>query len=257
MWQSGRPGMRFHGLTPLYRTKMTIFQFCWSIHSFGGRLCGCFGYLGRKETMKLYKRINLTLAAAVLVGGVSLAVAEEMVPNYTRSGGGSVVKDSAGDCVRTGDKDTSQKLVECGYEVMVTKEVVAAPTAVSMTTTVDDVISIDAAVLFGFDEDQLSEDGKSIIDERIDTWGGRVERTSETTVTGHTDSTGSEEYNQGLSERRAQATADYLKNHPKVTDTDIEVIGMGETDPVASNDTREGRALNRRVVIRFEGVVNK
>jgi OOP family OmpA-OmpF porin len=126
-----------------------------------------------------------------------------------------------------------------------------------MTTTVDDVISIDAAVLFGFDEDQLSEDGKSIIDERIDAWGGRVERTSETTVTGHTDSTGSEEYNQGLSERRAQATADYLKNHVKVTDPQIEVVGMGESDPVASNDTREGRALNRRVVIRFEGVVNK
>ena len=76
-------------------------------------------------------------------------------------------------------------------------------------------------------------------------------------IEGNMDSTGPEEYNQGLSERRAQAVADYLKNKSKVQDTDIEVIGRGESDPIASNDTREGRALNRRVSIRFEGVINK
>jgi OOP family OmpA-OmpF porin len=209
--------------------------------------------------MKLTKRINLTLTAILLFGGVSLAVAEEMVPNYTKDGAGSVVTDSAGDCVRTPNMNTPDKLVECGYpeKVMVTKELVAAPTAVSMTTTVADVISIDAAVLFGFDKDQLSEDGKAVIDERISAYGGRVERTAETIVVGHTDSTGPEEYNQALSERRAQAVADYLKNKTKIQDPDIEVVGMGEHKPIASNDTREGRALNRRVNIRFEGVITK
>ena len=60
-----------------------------------------------------------------------------------------------------------------------------------------------------------------------------------------------------LSERRAQAIADYLQSQNKVSDTEIEVVGMGESNPVASNDTREGRALNRRVDILFEGVINK
>jgi len=48
--------------------------------------------------MKLNKHMNLTLAAMVLVGGVSLAVAEEMVPNYTKDSAGSVVKDISGEC---------------------------------------------------------------------------------------------------------------------------------------------------------------
>jgi len=207
--------------------------------------------------MKLYKRVNLILAAGVLVAGVSLAVAEELVPNYAKDGAGTVVMDGAGDCVRTLDKSTPVKLVECGYpeKVMVTEEVVAAPTAVSMTTTVDNVINIDAAVLFGFDKDQLSDDGKAVIDDRIAEYGGRVERTAETIVVGYTDSTGPEEYNQALSLRRAHAVADYLKNNTKIQDPDIEVMGMGESDPVVSNDTREGRMLNRRVVIRFEGVI--
>jgi len=105
--------------------------------------------------------------------------------------------------------------------------------------------------------DELSGDGKAVIDERIAAYGGRVERTAETVVVGHTDSTGPEDYNQGLSERRAQAVADYLKNKTKIQDPDIEVIGMGESEPVASNDTRDGRTLNRRVNIRFEGVITK
>ncbi|MCP4288497.1 MAG: OmpA family protein, partial [Gammaproteobacteria bacterium] len=159
----------------------------------------------------------------------------------------------------TSNENTTDKLVECGYpeKVLVTKELVAAPTAATVTTTVADVINISAKVLFGFDSDQLSDDGKAVIDDRFAAWGGRVERTAETVVVGHTDSTGPEEYNQGLSERRAQTIADYLKSKSKVQDTDIEVIGRGESDPVASNDTREGRALNRRVSIRFEGVINE
>jgi len=134
---------------------------------------------------------------------------------------------------------------------------VAAPTAASLTTTVDELITIDAAVLFGFDSAELSVDGKAVIDERIDEYGGRVERTAETKVVGHTDSTGPEAYNRLLSERRAQAIADYLQSQNKVSDTDIEVVGMGESSPIASNDTREGRALNRRVDILFEGVITK
>ncbi|MCB1785876.1 MAG: OmpA family protein [Chromatiaceae bacterium] len=67
-------------------------------------------------------------------------------------------------------------------------------------------------------------------------------------VVGHTDSTGPEGYNQGLSERRAQAAADYLAGKG-ISESSITVRGMGESAPVADNGTRDGRAMNRRVEI--------
>jgi outer membrane protein OmpA-like peptidoglycan-associated protein len=71
-------------------------------------------------------------------------------------------------------------------------------------------------------------------------------------VEGHTDSTGSLELNRTLSYERALAVRDYLKGQG-VTDADIEVTGRGPDVPVASNDTREGRARNRRVEIILSG----
>jgi len=65
-------------------------------------------------------------------------------------------------------------------------------------------------------------------------------------VAGHTDSKGSEEYNQGLSDRRANAVKDYL-NSQGVKASRLSARGYGESRPVASNDTDEGRAENRRV----------
>lgn len=67
-------------------------------------------------------------------------------------------------------------------------------------------------------------------------------------VIGHTDSTGPDAYNQGLSERRAQAAADYLVGKG-VNAANITTKGMGESSPIADNATREGRAMNRRVEI--------
>ncbi len=67
-------------------------------------------------------------------------------------------------------------------------------------------------------------------------------------VEGHTDNVGSPEYNQGLSERRAYSVRDYLADQ-SVAPSRISAIGYGETKPKSSNDTPEGRQLNRRVEI--------
>jgi outer membrane protein OmpA-like peptidoglycan-associated protein len=67
-------------------------------------------------------------------------------------------------------------------------------------------------------------------------------------VAGHTDSSGSAQYNQSLSERRAQAVAGYLASQG-VKQQRLMTVGAGETHPVASNDTEQGRAANRRVEI--------
>ncbi|MEM9439831.1 MAG: OmpA family protein [Pseudomonadota bacterium] len=67
-------------------------------------------------------------------------------------------------------------------------------------------------------------------------------------IVGHADSTGEADYNQGLSERRAAAVAEYFKQNG-VSEDRFTTSGRGEMDPVASNETREGRAKNRRVDI--------
>ncbi len=65
-------------------------------------------------------------------------------------------------------------------------------------------------------------------------------------VGGHTDSRGSESYNQGLSERRADTVGRYLIQQG-VVEARIEAVGFGESNPIADNGTNDGRALNRRV----------
>lgn len=65
-------------------------------------------------------------------------------------------------------------------------------------------------------------------------------------VAGHTDSSGSDQYNQALSERRAQSVASYLSSHG-VQGSRLITVGAGEGHPVASNDSEQGRAANRRV----------
>ena len=67
-------------------------------------------------------------------------------------------------------------------------------------------------------------------------------------VAGHTDSVGSDQYNQALSQRRANAVASYLGSHGVMSQRMI-TVGAGETHPIASNDTEAGRSENRRVEI--------
>lgn len=208
-------------------------------------------------------KINRMAVAAMFCVQAAFAsnvLADDLVNNYVTSSSGSVLKNSSGQCWRTGYQDTAEKLEECGYEkpaVMVTEQVemVAAPTAASITAMVMEKVEIAAVMLFGFDSADLSADAKAIIDERVERPQGEAQLTSAMRIEGHTDSTGTEAYNLGLSERRAQAVADYIVGATKLTAADIEITAKGESDPVASNDTAEGRAENRRVTIFAEGEI--
>lgn len=201
--------------------------------------------------------------AAAIALSVNVA-ADDMVNNFVTSGSGSFVKNSAGECWRTSYQDTSDKPVECGYpapkpEMVMTEqvEVVAAPTAATLTKMVMDKIEIAAVMLFGFDSADLTDDAKAVIDERVARLRGEVQLTSAMRIEGHTDSTGPEAYNLALSERRAQAVADYIVGQTRLTAADVEIVPMGESSPVASNDTAAGRAENRRVTIFAEGEVQQ
>ncbi|RLA53560.1 MAG: hypothetical protein DRQ65_06030 [Gammaproteobacteria bacterium] len=112
--------------------------------------------------------------------------------------------------------------------------------------------SVSATALFEFDKSVLHEQGKGelhTLDEYIKSKGVKV---VDINVIGHTDSLGSEEYNQGLSERRAHAVKEYMVSEGVNGDI-IDVTGEGELNPVADNSTDEGRALNRRVDIHVGG----
>jgi outer membrane protein OmpA-like peptidoglycan-associated protein len=71
-------------------------------------------------------------------------------------------------------------------------------------------------------------------------------------IEGHTDSVGSDDFNQSLSERRADSVRDFLAQQG-VAPTSITARGFGKTQPVAANDTAEGRQRNRRVEIVVNG----
>jgi len=100
-----------------------------------------------------------------------------------------------------------------------------------------------SGVNFNFDSATLTAKGKSILDSSM----SALKASSSLTIEGHTDSTGPDSYNQGLSERRANSVASYLKS--KGVNASMTTVGKGESSPIASNDTRAGRAQNRRVEI--------
>lgn len=102
-------------------------------------------------------------------------------------------------------------------------------------------------VNFEFDSAKLTADSTAMLDEAVKI----LKRKSglEVEVVGHTDSQGSDDYNQGLSERRAQAVADYLVAHG-VNGANLSVKGYGKSQPLTDNDSKKGRAANRRVELR-------
>lgn len=99
---------------------------------------------------------------------------------------------------------------------------------------------------FEFDKDELLPSAYPVLNELAETI--KRNRDKRWRVEGHTDAIGSESYNRDLSGRRAQSVVDYLISKG-VNSTQLEAVPLGESQPIATNDTQEGRAMNRRVEI--------
>lgn len=106
------------------------------------------------------------------------------------------------------------------------------------------VVDFEEKILFGYDRSDLSEAAESNLDKLVRVLEEYPDTNIE--VQGHTDSKGSKNYNQGLSERRARAVSAYLRNKG-VPDSRLTTRGYGETAPVVENDTESNRSQNRRV----------
>lgn len=129
--------------------------------------------------------------------------------------------------------------------VAVVETIEPAPVAEPEPEPVLEAVRVELDVKFDFDRAQVRQD--SYEDIRVLADFMKQYRQTSSTVEGHTDSVGTDAYNQRLSERRAQAVRDVLVNQYGVEANRLEAIGYGESRPVADNATEEGRAINRRV----------
>ncbi|MFC1512216.1 OmpA family protein [Candidatus Latescibacterota bacterium] len=107
-------------------------------------------------------------------------------------------------------------------------------------------ITFDSGILYSTNSATLTPEARS----NVEKLANILQKYDDTNILieGHTDSDGSEEYNQGLSERRADSVANFTKGFG-VTASRITTIGYGETQPIASNETADGKLQNRRVEI--------
>jgi len=110
-------------------------------------------------------------------------------------------------------------------------------------------VTFDSAILFDHDSSAL----KAASQDQLREVAGVLSRYPDTDimVLGHTDSTGSDDYNQGLSERRAAAVRGFLMG-AGVAENRIRARGFGESAPVADNGTESGRSQNRRVELNVQ-----
>lgn len=113
------------------------------------------------------------------------------------------------------------------------------------------VINLSGGLLFETGADQLN----TLAHNRLDTVARALKAYPDRVIVieGHTDAQGSDETNRALSQRRADAVREYLESRG-VPGEQIRSVGKGESEPIASNDTPEGRANNRRVEIVVEGM---
>ena len=108
------------------------------------------------------------------------------------------------------------------------------------------LVTFDSGLLFDFDSSVVKGAARSNLTDLANSL--REYPDTEVLIVGHTDSQGSDSYNQGLSERRAAAAKNFLVTQG-VPANRIRTEGLGESEPVASNDTDAGRAQNRRVEV--------
>jgi len=209
------------------------------------------------------------LSAAALTLSISatsspvFAQAPVAANGYVQSAGGSV-RSGAGSCVRTGYWTPSSATEECDPDLLPKKTPVAAPPpppppppppapAVKPPPPpprpIVEKVSLRGDTLFDFDKSVV----KAVLDKLVDQ--AKALNLEVIVAVGHTDSVGTDAYNQKLSERRAAAVKAYLVSKG-VAANRVYTEGKGEKSPVADNKTKEGRSKNRRVEVEVVGTRN-
>ena len=215
-----------------------------------------------------------SLTFALTLMGFAAATSAHDVGNWTSSAG-EVWKNTPGECWRTGFWTPANALPGCDGAItekpkaMVQPDPVyptpevnpepvpaaapapaPAPAPAAAAAAVSSKVTYAADAFFDFDKSVIKPEGKAKLDDLV----GKVKAINLEVIiaVGHTDSVGSDAYNQKLSLRRSQAVKAYLVSKG-IDKTRIYTEGKGEKQPVADNKTKEGRAKNRRVEIEVVG----
>ncbi len=203
----------------------------------------------------------LLIAAGLALSAMPFTASAQSKQGYWTEGGaeGPVWKNSTGLCWRAGYWTPAMAIEECDPDLM-PKPVATptppppppppAPAPAPKPAPVAEKVTLAADVLFDFDKSILKNEGKN----KLDDLATKVKAINLEVVIaiGHTDSIGSDAYNQKLSVRRAESVKAYLVSRG-VEPNRIYTEGKGEKQPVASNKTKDGRQKNRRVEIEVIG----
>jgi OOP family OmpA-OmpF porin len=209
--------------------------------------------------------IAASAVAAFSVSAQTVTDIQAKTPNsaYVQDARGTIVRDPFGLCWRTGywTPADSDAVVGCDGVVAKVVPVVAqvapaaapAPVVVVPVAPTSEKVTFAADAFFDFDKAVLKSDAKA----KLDDMSSKLKGVNLEVViaVGHTDSVGSDEYNQKLSIRRAEAVKAYLVS-TGIETSRVYTEGKGEKQPVADNKTADGRAKNRRVEIEVVGTRN-
>ena len=208
--------------------------------------------------MKKLNRVAIAIAAAALA---TVAGAQE-IHNW-KSTGGDVWKNSVGQCWRDASWTPATAAPGCDDAIVAPPPAPPAPAPVAAPApapkpapapapapAVASKVTYAADAFFDFDKSVLKPEGKA----KLDDLTGKVKGINLEVIiaVGHTDSVGSDAYNQKLSVARAESVKAYLVSKG-IEKNRVYTEGKGEKQPVADNKTAEGRAKNRRVEIEVVG----
>ena len=207
--------------------------------------------------MKKLNKVAILFATAALAtaAGAQVKAADggKTIDNWQNGSGELVWKNGTNElCWRDANWTPATAAAACDGALV--KAAAAAPAAAAPAAAapaaVASKVTFAADAFFDFDKSVLKPEGKAKLDDLVSKVQGI--NLEVIVAVGHTDSVGSDAYNQKLSERRAQAVKAYLESKG-IDKSRVYTEGKGEKQPVADNKTKEGRAKNRRVEIEVVG----
>ncbi len=191
-------------------------------------------YTGEKEVNKTTKGAAIGAAAGAVVGAL---VSGERKAVLIGAGIGALTGGSVGYYMDRQEAKLREQLRDTGVSVTRHEDTI--------------ILNMPGNVTFATNSSNVSGDFYPVLDS-VALVSNEFDKTY-VDVIGHTDSRGAMEYNQRLSEKRANSVTEYLRSREVIQERLVS-RGLGEEAPVATNDTPEGRALNRRVEIQLTPV---
>jgi OOP family OmpA-OmpF porin len=205
-----------------------------------------------RKTMKKLNKVAMLIASAALAS----AAGAQSVDNWRNGNGELVWKNGTQElCWRDANWTPATAAAGCDGAIVAPKAEAPAPKAApapapAPAPAAATKVTYAADAFFDFDKAILKKEGKAKLDDLV----GKVKGINLEVIiaVGHTDSVGTDAYNQKLSVRRAEAVKAYLVSKG-IEKNRVYTEGKGEKQPVADNKTKEGRAKNRRVEIEVVG----